>query len=141
MRKGLMILRKKEYQGRILARKVAGEEKIPTSFDIYQNSSLVLRVAGKHRRNERTESLLTYKLIVGTYYPSFASHQTAGIDTCYVDIRSQEYDTYTPLYKSLSLSKSVFFACFDLVFAQNTFSTKVCTSCRQHHHQITIEIT
>ena len=34
--------------------------------------------------------------------------------------------TRTHLYRSLSLSKSVFFACSDLVFLQNAFSTKVC---------------
>ena len=45
--------------------------------------------------------------------------------------------------EGLSLSKVCFFACFDLVFLQNTFSTKVCTFCRQHHQQIImlVEIT
>ena len=52
---------------------------------------------------------------------------------------SQEYYMYTHLYRSLSLSKSMFFACSDLVL-QNTFSTKVCTLCRQQHHQIAIVV-
>src|SRR5215467_10753207 len=48
MRKGLMILRKKkDYQRRILARKVAGEEKILTSFDIYRGS---MRLRGELKR-------------------------------------------------------------------------------------------
>jgi hypothetical protein len=64
---------------------------------------------------------------------SSKKHRVKIPASCYVDIRSQEYDKYTPLYKRLSLSKSVFFACSDLVFLQNTFNT-----CRQHHH-ITID--
>ena len=63
--------------------------------------------------------------------------------SCYVDIHSQEYDKYTPLYKRLSLSKSGFLHVLTLLFCSKHIQYKVCTLCRRHHHhhlQITIVV-
>jgi len=56
---------------------------------------------------------------------------------------SQEYYMYTHLYRSLSLSKSMFFACSDLAGSEQDAQLggiEVCTLCRQRHHQIAIVV-